>query len=67
MCFICLMIDQSLPNPKSLVSSVREFNTPDEHIPEILDKVFDILPENEAINYTQDVLDELYLDHLRNT
>lgn len=59
------MIDQSLPSTKSLVRSFRELNTSETHITDIVDRLYEKLPEDKAMEYVQDLFNELYLDHVR--
>jgi hypothetical protein len=67
MCFCCILIDQSLPSPKSLIQSFRELNTSDEHKEAIIQRVFDKLTDEQKETYGSELFGELYNEFLRNT
>lgn len=66
MCVVCLMIDNSIPSPKSLVTSLNETNTQEDHIDTILDRISEKMTEDAYNRYVSDFHSELYLDFLRN-
>lgn len=67
MCVICLLINKSIPTPRSLANSLNELNTKEEHIDDILDEISEKMPENEFASYLNDFKSELYFNFLRNT
>lgn len=67
MCIVCLMINNSIPTPKSLVNSLNETNPADEHVDKILDKISEKMSEPAFSTYLDDLKSELYLDFLRKT
>lgn len=67
MCVICLMIDNSIPSPKSLVNALNETSTKEEHLDSILDKISEKMPEDIFKSYLSDLQSEMYLNFFRST
>ena len=62
MCTICILIDQSIPSPKSLMSALKETGQEDTpHGADIFDRVLDKLPnDEERYQYVRDILGDVF-------
>lgn len=68
MCHICILLDNTFPSPKSLVRTARELDLDVSHFLEIYNKAVEKLgTEEEKEEFTQGVIAEDYLEHLRMT
>lgn len=62
------MIEKSLPSPKTLVKAANELKLEDEHFEEVYNKVIEKIDGIEAKrDYEQKIVNEYYLEFVRNT
>lgn len=67
MCLACILIDKSIPSPRTLMNIRKELDITDRHFEEVFNKVMDKTPEDEQNEYLQQLVTESYLDFFRNT
>lgn len=58
MCYICILIDKSIPNPQQFNKAVQEANISPEHEQIVLDKL------NEKVDNIDDYLWEIHKDNI---